>query len=235
MTDPAQLHLRELVEPSGLPYRLGRHVEHDPRSREHDVARRLGGVRGIGSVEHLRVSPIFDQGSLGSCTGQAFAGWLGCTPHCTNATTFGPSEALWLYCGGTRADAFAGFYPPDDTGSTANAVAKVARSLGMIRSWSWAFTTATMLAALQNAPVLLGTVWTEDMFTPDRGGRVHPTGGEVGGHEYLCRGYDAERYELICDNSWGYGWGVDGSFRIGLDDWDNVLRPLDADVLMPHV
>lgn len=211
---------------------LGRHVEHDSRSRLFDVESR-GETRALVPVKWNRAAPIYNQGDLGSCTGMAMAGWLSCAPHCGDPNLFRENEAVWLYNGATRLDVFDGEHPPTDTGSSGLGVAKSARHLGMIRGWSQAFTTEAMLQALMSGPVLIGSVWTEDMFNPDPTGQVKPTGAEAGGHEYLCRGWDGQY--LFCDNSWGPEWGpLGGSFRLSMASWED-LRKRQADVVVPHV
>lgn len=57
------------------PYPLGRVVQHDPRSLAfaHGVLPKSA----IGPVAWTRRAPVFDQGSLGSCTGMAATGLLG--------------------------------------------------------------------------------------------------------------------------------------------------------------
>jgi hypothetical protein len=211
---------------------LGRHVEHDSRSRLFDVASR-GETRALVPTKHDRVSPIFDQHDLGSCTGMAMAGWLGSSPHCGDPNMFRENEAVWLYSGATRLDAFDGEHPPTDTGSSGIGVCKAARMLGMIKGWTTAFTTEALLQALMTSPVLIGSVWTDGMFDPDANGEVCPTGAAAGGHEYLCRGWDGEF--LWCDNSWSASWGpLGGSFKLSLASWE-ILRKQQADVVVPHV
>ena len=51
--------------------RLGRHVEHDPQSRAFSA-----GTAAIKTVSYKRHGAAFDQGELGSCTGNAMAGVL---------------------------------------------------------------------------------------------------------------------------------------------------------------
>lgn len=212
---------------------LGRHVEHDPRSRDHDIARTVAAE--VKPVEWVRHSPILDQGALGSCTGNAMAGWLACEPHCTSDTAgvvFDERIATDLYSRATRVDPWPGEWPPDDTGSSGNAVAKAARERGWIRSWSWAFTGAALLRALQLGPVIVGVPWFESMYEPDAAGTVEPRGAVAGGHEFLIRGWNG-RF-LLADNSWGTGFGVNGSFRFTRTAWE-VLRSNRADVTVPHV
>src|SRR5690242_16937314 len=77
------IHLIEQHHRPGQP--LGRHVEHDPRSLAfaHPVLPRTA----IKSVSWTRRIPILDQGSLGSCTGNAATGALGTDSAGRTATT----------------------------------------------------------------------------------------------------------------------------------------------------
>jgi hypothetical protein len=212
---------------------LGRRVEHDPASWNFAFPEATS--RRPRPVLWPRYSPILDQGDLGSCTGNAMAGWLGCAPHCRSidtGTAYTEAIAVDLYELATRLDAFPGEYPPDDTGSSGLAVAKAARRRGYISAYSHAFTTNGLLNALQHQPVIVGVPWYDEMFTPDLTGEVHIGGQLVGGHEFLIRGWDGEY--LHADNSWGPGWGVDGSFKLSLATW-NTLRAQQADVTVPHV
>lgn len=214
----------------GMP--LGRHVEHDSRSRNFAVAN-WQIRRAITPIKWPRYSPIFDQGNVGACTGMALAGWLGSSPHCGDPSMFGINEAFWIYALGTYFDAFPGHYPEQDTGSSGVGVCKGARAAGMIKAWSTAFTTDELLQALMVGPVIIGSVWTERMFDPEPNGEVLPQGSVAGGHEYLCRGWDGTY--LLCDNSWTRGWGpLDGLFKISLPSWE-ILRGQEADVTVPHV
>lgn len=214
---------------------LGRHVEHDSRSLDHPVTRRLA-AKPIQPVEWPRHSSILDQKSTGACTGNAMAGWMACEPHCTSDTQgawFTEEAALALYALATRLDSFPGSWPTTDSGSSGLAVAKGAQYLGMISAYSWATTTAQLLQALMYGPVIIGSVWTQDMFTPDSSGEIRPTGAQVGGHEWLCRGWDGKY--LLPDNSWSTTWGpLGGRFKLSLPSWE-ILRNQRADVVMPHV
>jgi hypothetical protein len=227
MTDPVVV----LPQAPGL----GRHIEHDPRSRAHDQAPRLTSRALVTPTIWERHTGPLNQGPLGACTGFAMTGWLACAPHCTSpiqALRFDHQLALWLYNTATWLDPFVGHHPPDDTGSSGNAVAKAARQLGEIASWGWCFTTDALLRTLMTTPVIVGVPWYQSMFTPDHDGIVRAEGELVGGHEFLIRGWDGE--VLICDNSWGPHWGHAGSFYLTLDTWA-YLRANRADVTVPHI
>lgn len=214
-------------------FSFGRLVEHDPRSRMFAApGEPLGVVR---DVLWKRYSPIIDQGELGCCTGAAMAGWLGCAPHVADAESarvFDIACAHQLYSIATHLDSFPGAWPDDDTGSSGNAVAKAARQLRHISGWSWAFTTAGMLRALQSGPVLIGVPWYEGMCTPDRDGRLWDRGEVAGGHEVLIRGIQGR--DLVLSNSWGTSWGDNGEALLPLEVWER-LRKQQADVTIPRV
>lgn len=235
-------HIEFLDEMPENAYRLGRHVDHDDRSWNYNVtptvrSRLCATLTRAGLVRNRnywrRFSPILDQGALGSCTGHAMTALLGCEPFATSeeqAEPFDENFAVELYSEATRVDQFQGEYPPEDTGSSGLAVAKVAKEWGFIRQYRWAFTTNSLIYALRFGPVIVGAPWYEEMFTPDRDGYVFPTGDVVGGHEFLIRGYSKGTF--LADNSWGANWGLNGSFNFTVATWE-VLRKNGADVTVP--
>ena len=52
----------------GIPFPLGRHINHDPESRRYAYPET---DRVLQSVRWPRRTPVLDQGNLGSCTGNA--------------------------------------------------------------------------------------------------------------------------------------------------------------------
>lgn len=218
--------------------RLGRHVEHDEQSRSFSAEpAQLGKPR---TKLWERYSPILDQGSLGSCTGNALAGWLGCAPHSTDrehAARYDETFAIGLYAAATRVDPFPGTYPPQDTGSSGLAVCKAAKRAGILAGYSWVFTVNGLLHALQTGPVIVGVPWYEGMDEPDQYGIVEPAGQVRGGHEFLVRGCVQDNtapggWWLLADNSWSESYGAGGSFWLSLTTWSR-LRSERADVTVP--
>jgi len=213
--------------------RLGRHVNHDPRSRRFPV--RLPAVP-ITSVRHERHIPIFDQGNLGSCTGNAAVGCMGtgqffATVDANEQAQFPLTEggAVLVYGAATAIDSYAGTYPPDDTGSDGLSVAKVLKTAGWISGYEHAFSIADGLTALMSRPLIVGVNWMDDMFSPDINGIVHPTGGIAGGHEFVWDSYDAGTSLCGFTNSWGKGWGAAGRFFMLANEWEELLAQ-DGDV-----
>lgn len=211
---------------------LGRHVEHDPLSRNfaHPEPRKL--VKKTTLWAHH--APVLDQGRLGSCTGNALT-------QCLDTDYFVKSrpgryldehDAIMLYSKATHLDKVPGYYPPDDTGSSGNAVSKAGRALGYLSAWRWTFTFTSFLSALQSQPLIVGTAFHADMEDPDSNGFVRPTGGVVGGHEYCALGVDYSAGSLTFLNSWGSGWGLNGRFKMTLSDFKTLLSD-NGDVTVP--
>ena len=213
-----------IPESPNAPYRLGRNVNHDPRSLRYQVGHP---ARALKTVLHERKIPVLDQGNLGSCTGNAATGALGTAPLFDALPTDHPvldeTFAVKVYSIATGLDDYPGSYPPDDTGSDGLSVAKAVKQLGLISGFLHATTLPAMQNAIQDAPVIAGTVWTDAMFNPDSNGFVHPTGSVAGGHEYEVIGADMEGKFFTCVNSWGTSWGLNGLFKISFADMANLL------------
>ena len=206
------------------PYSLGRLVEHDPRSRAYPVLARA--PLKLRTVTHRSYGLPLNQGSLGSCTGNAAAGALNTAPlHRNGDRVLREPDAVKLYSAATRLDGFPGEWPPTDSGSSGLAVAKACKQAGLIRGYRHAFTIGQALAAIQHSPVITGVPWYERMFQPTADRFVHIGGQVAGGHEFLVRGYTAARRPyILCCNSWGPGWGpLGGRFKLFVDEWARLL------------
>ncbi|KUN03137.1 hypothetical protein AQI95_24570 [Streptomyces yokosukanensis] len=229
-----------LPENRSRAYRLGRHVEHDPRSLRY--AHGVLPDSAIKPVQWTRRVPVFDQGDLGSCTGNAAAGVLatdsaagqGASSVTVKGTERAVDESLAvdLYKLATTLDNVPGTYPPDDTGSSGLGVAKALESVGLATGYTHAFSLAALKSALQTGPAMLGIVWLNSMFDPASDGTlpVDHSSGVAGGHEIVCTGWDGSRFRL--DNSWGAGWGDAGSCWVKEPDMQWLLGQ-QGDVTVP--
>lgn len=237
------------------PHGLGRHINHDPASRRYPFLRATAAVV-LNPVYHAREIPVFDQGQLGSCTGNAALGILGTSPYYAalaeanevrNPSGAGPypfneDGAVMLYADITANDPYEGTWPPDDTGSDGLSAAKALQRAGIIPGYEHTFGINQALAALQRFPLLVGTYWTESMFEPNANGIVHVGGDVVGGHEWIADQYAPRRagtYDPTQDliggtTSWGTGFGVNGRFYLTINDFARLLdQNGDVIVLTP--
>ena len=220
------------VEHEGRLYGLGRHLApaHDPRSRAFPAA-----TAALRTVVHQHEGPVLDQGSVGSCTGNATAQALNTAPLLPpGRRLLAEADAIGIYSWATHHDPFPGVYPPTDTGSDGLNVAKAAKHLGLISTYRHAFGLQHALGALVLAPLIIGVAWHQSMFTVPASGVLSCTGPVVGGHEVALIGLDVEAETVMILNSWGAGWGDQGTARLRWADLGSLLAQQgDATVLVP--
>lgn len=230
------MYVRHIPERPGAG-RLGRHVRHDPRSRRYQIVPRSLGE--LASVRHHRYIPVLDQGSIGSCTGNAALGAVGTGAlyEALNRNVLQPSavdaeedeqRAVALYSAATRVDEYGGAYPPDDTGSSGLGVAKACKAVGLISGYRHAMGLEAALTALAAQAVITGVNWYETFDEPDARGLIVITRDAAvrGGHEIVLDELDAENRLIWLTNSWGPSWGVSGRACMS---WDTFGRLLDED------
>lgn len=215
------------------PQRLGRHVEHDERSRAYALSTDLLGA-GYVSATHTVHAPVLDQGQVGACTGfgtEACASadpFIAAIPVTVKARPTGDAatdntQALALYHSATSLDNIKGAYPPNDTGSTGLAAAKAAQKAGLISGYQHALSLDAALKGLGALPCITGINWYEGFDQPDATGRVKTSGSVRGGHEFCVYGIDVDQQLVWARNSWGTDWGLNGTFCFSFDDWGQLL------------
>jgi hypothetical protein len=211
---------------------FGRHVDHDPRSKAFPVEEKAG--QSIKTVEWQRMVGPFNQGRLGSCTGNAITGLLMTAPFYVPGRELDEATAVALYERATHIDPYRGYYPPTDTGSSGLAVCKAARMAGFISGYRHGFSIHHLKVALQDGPIIVGTEWTEGMFTPDADGVIVPTGPVAGGHEYEILGWNEETRFFKMVNSWG-AWGPLGGYALISEENMGKLLAAHGDMTQPLV
>lgn len=200
---------------------LGRHIRHDSRSLRYAV-----GVLPRGAIKPVawqRQVQVFNQKKLGSCTGNAAAGWLGTDDsvrkgyeHLGDGTPVDETLAIALYSEATKIDPYPGTYPPTDTGSDGLSVTKALKARGLVDTYGHAFSLDALYAGLQAGPVLWGTTWYESMFDTESDGhiKVDLRSGVAGGHEIYFDQLEMDSsgnvQRLWITNSWDTSWGVSG-------------------------
>jgi hypothetical protein len=218
--------------------RLGRHVDHDERSRAYDIEQLVGaGKLPTGVVEHRRHIAVLQQGDLGACTGNALVGALMTDPlYRKGSEALGEPDAVEIYEKATLLDNVPGSYPPDDTGSSGLAVCKAAKQMGLLSSYRHAFSWTAALRALAQTPIIVGVSWYDSFDEPDARGFVS-IGADAqvrGGHEFELVGFDAEARTVHAVNSWGTHWGLHGRFTFSWDDLERLLSKAEqGDATVP--
>ncbi len=209
--------------------RLGRHVEHDPRSRNFTAEVALQ----VTSVTHAATGLPLNQGQIGSCTANALCGALDSAPDYAGGVALTEQDAISLYELETQLEGQP--YPPNDPGGSGLMVCKAAKQRGMISSYKHAFGIDQALAALVLRPVITGINWYTSFDTPDpASGLVAIASGATvrGGHEVVADGIDADNRLVWLWNSWGTSWGLGGRFCMSFDTWEQLLNER-GDVTVP--
>lgn len=226
--------------------RLGRHVYHDSRSLQFPHPETSDPTK-LKSVRHHRYVPVFDQGQVGSCTGNASTGCLGTSdPYWASGQSVlsatdeqvDETYALGVYSDAEVLDGNGPYVPNDpstDHGSSGLSVAQVLKSRGLISGYTHAFSLEATLTALAAQPVIIGIPWNADMFNPANDGRIKITGATEGGHEICLDELDVENRRAWITNSWAESWGVEGRGYFTWDDLGSVLADDgDCTVFVPQ-
>lgn len=205
--------------------RLGRHKDSRAKLLRHAASPRL--LTPLVSVAHLRVTPILDQGQVGSCTANAALGALGTDPLWSSrpqsASFYSEATAQSLYSD-EEVELGYGPYPPNDQGGSGPAIARVLKKRGLIRKFSHVRTLNSALRWLVKQPIIIGIDWYDTMMQPDVDGRLHPRGNIAGGHEIVLDEIDVENKRVWLTNSWGPNWGVSGRAYLTWDDFSALLK-----------
>jgi hypothetical protein len=168
-----------------------------------------------------------DQGNTSMCTGYAMAHWLENSP----ITHKSPPPVLkpdYIYHEAQKIDEWPG---EDYEGTSVRACAKVLQREGYISSYKWAFDLQTTIdAVLMKGPVVIGSTWYENMFSPDASGVIHVGGSVAGGHAYLINGVNTKTKYFRIKQSWGRSWGNKGHAYISFYDLETLI--LDAGEVM---
>jgi hypothetical protein len=225
MADQPEVLVHRIDEKRISGWPLGRHIEHDPQSRQYPaIGHLIPNKQPIATVLHKRHALPYSQLNLGSCTGNAVAGLLMTDPYCMAGRNLMVKDAIRLYEKATQLDHIPGRYPPDDTGSSGLAAMKAAKSFGYISGFRHTFGLDAALRAISVLPVITGVNWYEGFDHPDIHGLVRVSGSVRGGHEFEIVGLDTETKRIRACNSWGAEWGDGGFFEFSWEDFDRLLN-----------
>lgn len=150
------------------------------------------------------------------------------TPHCVGFSMahFGINLPTWTVY--TKQEAHELYYkckivdgdPGAENGTTLRSAAKVLQDIGAINSYAFANDMDSIRWWLINrGPLIVGTIWSENMMTPDKDGKLDIGGFVLGGHAYLINEWRKDGYIGI-KNSWGPNWGVGGKAYVSAEDFE---------------
>jgi hypothetical protein len=231
MTEPSGVYRRLIPEQVVPGKRLGRHIEHDPRSLDYQAE--LAPL--VRDVLHKAHGLPLDQGDLGSCTANALCGAQNCDPNYPLTGVPAPHDeagAVSLYSRETADEGQP--YPPDDPGGTGLAVCKAAKELGWLVRYAHTFDLDSALRALVMRPVIVGMNWYTSFDTPDGNGLVAitPDATVRGGHEVVAVGITTATKLVHFWNSWGTEYGLAGQFSMSWATLEQLLSE-EGDVTVP--
>jgi len=219
--------------------RLDRLVYFDPTSRTFPVRHSLGADQ-QSPVTKLwtlpATSPVLDQGPDGACVGFGVTNELRFYPVPVRGldAVFAKQRIYWE---AQRIDEWAGGdYPGADPameGTSVLAGVRIARRLGYITEYRWAFGERDLALAVSHlGPCVLGLAWWSDMMAPDAKGFLHRRGEVRGGHCVLCIGVNVRSRYYTIYNSWGPDWGAAGRAKISFTDMAALLAD-DGEAVLP--
>jgi hypothetical protein len=200
---------------------LGRVVS-TPDQRDYPLPRKTKAAEGVTSKYWMSLGAPLDQGGTSMCV--AYSGGRMLTTH-PIINKLPNLDELYRRC--QQLDEWDG---EDYDGTSVRGLMKALKERGIVTEYRWAeHTDEVVTYLLARGPMVLGTTWRREMFTPDKWGYIWFEGHEDGGHAYLAVGANRKRKNpdgsvgaIQIINSWGPKWGANGRAWIAF----NQLQPM---------
>lgn len=204
---------------------LGRLHAPDPRDAAFPMRAALAAQPATRTYRYWNLGPWQgDQGRTSHCVAYSLMHWLQAGPVTNRRVEGGPYLPPGdVYREAQLIDEWAG-EEPTYYGTSVRAGCKVLQAKGLVGSYLWGTSLDDVLdAVLAKGPVVMGTDWWTGFFTPDVSGLVKPTGVVEGGHAWMIYGANRTTGMVSCRNSWGAGWGRNGTFRVSFDTLSQLI------------
>ena len=160
-----------------------------------------------------------DQGETSECVAYSWTHWLAEGPIVQKGKP--PINPDVLYNEAQKVDEWPG---ENYDGTSVRAGAKVLQSKGFISTYNWAWDIETVKTCLlTTGPMVVGTLWYDNMFYPDINGLIKVGGAIAGGHAYLLDGINVKTGLIRIKNSWGKSWGKGGFAYISIADMEKLI------------
>jgi hypothetical protein len=209
--------------------RLGRHVHHDPRSRDFAAPR----ANRLVNVKHNLGGLPLDQREQDCCTAHALCSAISIARP--SSVRSRPLELIVPAVHRTAHSFEEGIAPYAGFGHSALTVCKAAMRLGLIMGYTHAFGIEHALQALVLSPLMTGFTWYSSFHFPDPAtGMVKIASGARarGGHEVVADEIDVDNQLVWFYNSWGPDFGREGRFCMSFTTWAYLLGD-SGDVTLP--
>lgn len=216
-----------MLVPQPTPYPTGRLAIEDPRSAHHLMAMVIEPkpLEALPKKMYHQPGPVINQQGS-SCVGASSQHLLECTPI---PVTVGQPGYLNIYKGALDRDHIPG---TADTGTTIIAGMKYLQEIGKIERYVWAESMDSLVRwILTQGPVIMGTLWRDQMWETDSRGVIRSAGNVVGGHAWMVYGYENGWFR--CQQSWGSNWGLKGRFWVYYTDMKKMLMDEAGEACSP--
>lgn len=215
--------MTQLQVPTDKLIGLGRRYVEDARDRRFLIPR-LASSR---TARSWASPTVLDQAATPQCVGYATWKFLQSGPVVNHPPAdFTPTD---IYHAAQELDEWPG---TDYEGTSVRGAFKALRARGYIEAFLWGYDVETVVGhLLEVGPVLMGTTWDYDMFTPDRWNYIWRGGGAAGGHAFLLVGVnrtrrnpDASMGAVRMINSWGPRWADHGRAWISFNTLGSLIQ-----------